>query len=143
MRWGLALGIVGLMPALVFVPFALSSAQPARNLGPFLPGFAGALSAMGGAGALMGLVARARGGLLWKLPVAALAAALASPAADALATAMVVSPRAASVGLSPTSLGVDWLAYAPNLAAVALAVALGLRAARRKAGAAGQAPTEA
>jgi len=133
------------MPALAFVPGGLLSARPAHNLMPFLPGFAGALYAMGVAGALMALVAQAQVGLLWKLPVAALAAALTRPAADALVTAVMISPRAASAGLSPTGLVVDWLAYAPSLLAVALAAALGLRAerARQVGRTRGSAPTRA
>ncbi|MBM3957654.1 MAG: hypothetical protein FJ313_06335 [Gemmatimonadetes bacterium] len=136
----MALGIVGLLPLLAFVPGAFHTPRPGQYVMLFLPAAAGAVSAMAAAGALMALAARAASGLLWKLPLIAAATAFLVPATDALATALTISPRVASLGLSATSLAVDWLAFGPTSIAAAVAAAIGLRAARRKAGAAGSPP---
>jgi hypothetical protein len=142
-RWALALGPVSLLPWLSFGVRAILGAPSPRPMAAIMlwSAVADAL-AVAVAGGLLGWTARARSGLLWRLPlVAAMAAVLRSvPLAVSLSPALLRSRYAHMV---LTGVGTHYALLAPVLVGAALAAALGLQSARREANAARGAPTAA
>jgi hypothetical protein len=117
LRWAAVLTLLSLWPVCLGPPSTLRSALGAAVFVAVTFGPSGAA-----AGAVLGWLARARSGLLWRAPLAAAVAALAAPAG--LGAVMVyfgAGPQWRTDALS------GYLLAAPPLVACALAIALGLR----------------
>ncbi|MBM3957653.1 MAG: hypothetical protein FJ313_06330, partial [Gemmatimonadetes bacterium] len=130
LRWAVALGLVSVLSELSFDVHAVRwSPAPRLMLWTVLLTTGGTALGTAAAGGTLGWAAGARSGLLWRLPLAAVVAALVRSVPHA-ATSLpaLVHPRYGHT--SRTMLGMGYAMDAPVLMAVALAVALGLRAAR-------------
>jgi hypothetical protein len=134
----------GCLPAVVFYLQNIAKPPPWSDRFSFTVDLVQFVVACLVGGACVGWVSRGRSGLLWRLPLAGAIAALVAPAVRMTIRCFVTLAAGHLPSFVPwLGLSVFYVDAARVIVGAAFATALGLRAARRNAGAARDAPTEA